>query len=307
MRAWPPAAAREGVELSTAAVLAILAGVFLAELLIFAAVSGRALPTISPFGSATDAAMGQLVVPSAIIAVISVGIVLMLGWSRAAGLTLGSWSMWGVVPLAIMAVAAVVTVQIPRVGAAGGAVLGLVFGGLFFAAFAEEVVFRGFLLHGLTRRVGGRWAVRIGSSLFAAAHIPALISQDLVQGGIPVALLVLFGFAVFLCRIRAATGSIWFASGVHALWNFVTVGVVGLAFSVDDVPAAFVAIKLVPVVIGLVIAVRLARHHDVGDVAPMPVGGSLGRFQPLPPPVPDPSVVWMPAVPAVPPPRPDLP
>jgi hypothetical protein len=149
--------------------------------------------------------------------------------------------------------------------------------------------------------------VQVGSALFAAAHIPALVGQDVVQGGVGAALFVLFGFGVFLCRVRAATGSIWFASGVHALWNFITVGVVGLAFSIDDVPAAFVAIKLVPVVIGLVIAVRLARHHDIRVVPPMPASGSVGSFHPLPAPVRDPSLVWARAVPPPPPPRPDLP
>ncbi|MGH2635780.1 MAG: hypothetical protein ACRDHU_06525, partial [Actinomycetota bacterium] len=100
-RRWPPTADPEGVDLSTGAVLGILAGVFLAELLAYVATAGSVLPAVSPFGSPNETATRLLVVPAAISAAISLGLVLLLGWRRAAGLALGSMSPWGVVPLVI--------------------------------------------------------------------------------------------------------------------------------------------------------------------------------------------------------------
>jgi hypothetical protein len=127
-------------------------------------------------------------------------------------------------------------------------------------------VFRGFLLHGLGRRMGGRDAVLLGSALFSAGHVPSLLSAELDGGGIAISLVVLFGLGVLLCRIRVATGSIWFASGVHALWNFVTVAVVG--FSTTDVPIALALLKLVPIVIGLKLAAGLSKTPRFGVVVP---------------------------------------
>jgi hypothetical protein len=166
----------------------------------------------------------------------------------------------------------VVTVGLPSVSSRGRALVGVVLLGLFLSALSEEILFRGVLLHGLTRRLGGRSAVLIGSSLFAAAHLPTLTDEKQAAGEIAVALTVLFGFGVLLCRIRVATESVWYATGVHTLWNFVTVGVVGWAYPADELPAAFVLLKLVPVVVGLALAVRVARSPKLAaeGVPPMP-------------------------------------
>lgn len=77
----------------------------------------------------------------------------------------------------------------------------------------------------------------VGSLLFSGAHIPTLVIQGQVDA---MTLVVLFGFGVFLCRIRTATGSIWLPTGVHTLWNFMTFVVLGSAGSLEDIPAAFV-------------------------------------------------------------------
>jgi hypothetical protein len=62
---------------------------------------------------------------------------------------------------------------------------------------------------------------------------------------------------------------------------------VGWAHSPEDLPPAFVALKLVPVVIGLVMAVRL-RRFGPGGGPPMPVAVDppvVSRFpRSLPPP-----------------------
>jgi membrane protease YdiL (CAAX protease family) len=286
-RSWPPKAEREAVELGAPAVLAILVGGWLLELIVFA-ITGPGLAPPAPSDTPTRFVTRLLVVPGAITVGISLGIVLVLGWHRAAGLGLGSASRWGIVPFAILLVATAVTLSLPDVSGAGPGFVGLFFLGVLLAALAEEIMFRGFLQHGLTRRIGGRRAVLVGSLLFSGAHIPALVVQGQVDS---MTLVVLFGFGVLLCRIRTATGSIWLPTGVHTLWNFVTFLVVGSAASLEDISPAFVAVKLIPVLVGLVIALRLlARAPDSKrPAAPIVVFATqpgLALFPPPPPPLP---------------------
>lgn len=286
-RNWPPAAERQPIELSVPAVVAIFVGGWLLELIAFAAIAEEAIPSLAPFGSPNRAVTRLLIIPGAMTLGVSIGIVLVLGWHRAAGLGLGSASPWGVAPFAILVVASLVTAGLPEVSSSGLGFLGLLLLGVFLAATAEEVLFRGFLAHGLTRRIGGRRAVLIGSVLFSAAHIPALVSQGQID---TMSLTVLFGFGVLMCKIRAETGSIWLASGVHALWNFVTFAVLGTTSLAENIPPAFVAVKVIPVAAGLVIAGRLLAARDSNTpVAPMiPVFTTLlalGMFPPPPPPL----------------------
>jgi membrane protease YdiL (CAAX protease family) len=319
--AWPPTAPAEGAELSLPAVLAILVAAYLAMLFAFAAAARGTLPYLSPYGSAGDFVTRQLIVPSAIVVGMSVGLVLMLRWQRVTGLGLGRVDPWGTVPLAVFAVATVVTLTMPNVSSRGPGFIGFILTGLFLAALSEEIVFRGFLLHGLGRRMGGRDAVLLGSALFSAGHVPSLLSAELDGGGIAISLVVLFGLGVLLCRIRVATGSIWFASGVHTLWNFVTVAVVG--FSTTDVPIALALLKLVPIVIGLKLAAGLSKTPRLGVVVPsvpatalagpgLASDGALRPFAPIASPIPaaSPWVVRSAAEapslpPPPPPPRPD--
>jgi membrane protease YdiL (CAAX protease family) len=312
--AWPPTAPAEGAELSLPAVLAILAAGYLATLFAYAAAARGTLPYVAPYGSAGDLVTRQLIVPSAIVVGLAVGLVLMLRWQRVAGLGPGRLDPWGTVPLAVFAVATVVTFTMPRVSSRGPGFIGVVLAGLFLAALSEEILFRGFLLHGLGRRMGGRQAVLMGSALFSAGHVPALISVDLDAVGIGVSLVVLYGLGVLLCRIRVATGSVWFATGVHTLWNFVTVAVVG--YAATDVPLALALLKLVPIVVGLKLAAGLSRTRRSGDVlpsVPAPAGpallpsAGLRPFAPIAPssPAGSPWVVRpQPGVPSLPPPPP---
>jgi membrane protease YdiL (CAAX protease family) len=245
-------------------------------LLAFAAAARGTLPYLSPYGSAEGFVTRQLIVPSAIVVAMSVGLVLMLRWQRVTGLGLGRIDPWGTVPLAVFAVATVATFTMPHVSSRGPGFIGMVLAGLFLAALSEEILFRGFLLHGLGRRMGGRDAVLLGSAVFSAGHVPSLLSAELDGGGIAISLVVLFGLGVLLCRIRVATDSIWFASGVHTLWNFVTVAVVG--FSTTDVPIAVALLKLVPIVLGLKLATSLSKRSRPGVVtATVPATAIAGR------------------------------
>jgi hypothetical protein len=112
-------------------------------------------------------------------------------------------------------------------------------------------------------------------------------------------LVVLFAFGVLMCRIRVSTESIWFASGTHALWNFVTFGIAG-AYTIDEFPAAFVLLKIASIVFGLVLAVRVARTSkapvtavpappvELHLAAPTGASAAVVSRMPLPPPPPPP-------------------
>lgn len=286
-RIWPPAADREGMELSVPAVLAILVIGWLLLLVIFAAAGGGlGSTTPSDADSPTLVVTRQFVVPSTITVVMSLGIVFLLGWHRVVGLGIGTASRWGIVPLATLLVASVVTLRLPQVSEAGPGFVGLFFLGLLLAALAEEILFRGFLQHGLTRQIGGRRAVLVGSMLFAAAHIPTLVVQRQLS---PVTLVAMFGLGVLLCRIRAATGSIWLPTGVHTLWNFVIIAAFGSVRSLEDDPVViFAVLQFVMIVVGVVIGVRLlARPPDPKRPAPpMVVFATQPGLALLPPPPP---------------------
>ena len=97
---------------------------------------------------------------------------------------------------------------------------------LYFAAFmlqgaSEEVLFRGFLLSAISRRIGVFWAAVLSSALFAVMHIGSL--QGLLD------LLVIFMIGALLSMITVRTNSLWAACGLHSAWNFVS----GLLFAVN--------------------------------------------------------------------------
>jgi membrane protease YdiL (CAAX protease family) len=81
----------------------------------------------------------------------------------------------------------------------------------------EEILYRGFLLHGLTRRLGTFWAFVGSSALFALAH-----SIPWGWPPTPFSFAMLFGFGVVACTLRIETGSIWYPIAFHALYNFMS-------------------------------------------------------------------------------------
>jgi len=97
---------------------------------------------------------------------------------------------------------------------------------VYFAAFviqgaSEEVLFRGFLLSAISRRIGVFWAAVLSSTLFAAMHIATL------EGVLDFLVIFLIGFLLAMITVR--TNSLWAACGLHSTWNFVS----GLLFPVN--------------------------------------------------------------------------
>lgn len=96
-------------------------------------------------------------------------------------------------------------------------------GFLLAAAFAEELLFRGYPLQVLGRRFGGAFAVGSTSVVFAAAHAanPDTTTLSFVNT-------VLAG--VLLGVVYWRTFSLWMATGLHMGWNLAMAGL-GLSVS----------------------------------------------------------------------------
>lgn len=92
-----------------------------------------------------------------------------------------------------------------------------VFNTVVLAAVCEEALFRGFLLRGLKRVIGGDAAVIFSAALFALGH-------DSVM-----ALLPIFSFGLVLGYVYDRTGSLWVPIGLHAAFNAATMTILLLA------------------------------------------------------------------------------
>ena len=86
-------------------------------------------------------------------------------------------------------------------------------GACLMVGVLEETVMRGFLLARLTRTMGFIWASLLTSALFLAGHIPNA-GESLI--GLASAGVV----ALVFCYSIWKTGSLWWAIGFHAAWNW---------------------------------------------------------------------------------------
>jgi membrane protease YdiL (CAAX protease family) len=168
-----------------------------------------------------------------------------------------------VLPLAALSLATVLVVAgaeaVPG-GAADGVLLVLA---LLLGALREEVAFRGFLLHGLTKRLGATSAILVTSMLFAAYHLPRYLREHRPPAEMAALLLVAFGVGVFLCLVRIQTGSIWLPALIHGLWNTL-VDVGHWTFPAGELPDAYVVLQTVPFAVGIVMALFLALRGISG-------------------------------------------
>jgi membrane protease YdiL (CAAX protease family) len=91
---------------------------------------------------------------------------------------------------------------------------GLGWGVVFMAvALHEEFGFRGYLLFTFSKRLGFWRAALLLSLLFAGAHIPN-------PGETPLGILHVLMIGVIWCLTIRRTGTLWFAVGYHAAWDW---------------------------------------------------------------------------------------
>jgi membrane protease YdiL (CAAX protease family) len=81
-------------------------------------------------------------------------------------------------------------------------------------AFAEEVLFRGYLFGVLREELGRPRAYLLGNALFALVHLlrPGALVFKLAYG------LGLFLVGAVLCQLAEARGTLWPGIGLHAGW-----------------------------------------------------------------------------------------
>lgn len=103
-----------------------------------------------------------------------------------------------------------------RLALAPGAIVGYAaLWGLVFltVGFFEEFLFRGYTQFTLTTGIGFWPAAILLSAGFASAHLAN-------KGEGPVGALSVFVIAMFFCLTLRRTGSLWFAVGLHAAWDW---------------------------------------------------------------------------------------
>lgn len=184
------------------------------------------------------------------------GVVAGIGWRTAVGLVKGRFSWFGLLPILALTIASLAASGLPGEARVGPGLQFMTAIGVLAACLTEEVVFRGFLFHGLTRRLGGWTAMFASSLLFAVYHVPRGVREGWSGEYMVISLISYFAIGMYLCRVRAETGSLLFPAAIHTLWNLTLTGIWIWAIP-DGMPSSFAFILLAIRVAGLFIAAGL--------------------------------------------------
>lgn len=103
------------------------------------------------------------------------------------------------------------------------------FFGFTVQSSAEELLFRGWLLGRVTEKKGQMWGIAINSAMFAILHLMAYDFDAASGTTIFIFVLMTLLFSVFLSVVTIKQGSVWFACGWHAGWNWFFISGFGLA------------------------------------------------------------------------------
>lgn len=90
-------------------------------------------------------------------------------------------------------------------------IMGLV--AMTFVAFFEELLLRGYLQWTVSRGIGFWWAALVLSASFASLHL-------FNKGESPVGIFAAGAIGLVFCLSLWYTGSLWWAIGFHALWDW---------------------------------------------------------------------------------------
>lgn len=137
---------------------------------------------------------------------------------RALGIRFWEGCIWGFAALSaiLLVLRATGHFQIDSVALRGSALLryALAWAAVFLAVGVnEEFTFRGYLLFVFSRRVRFWRAALLLSVLFGAAHLPN-------HGENALGILQVVEFALLMCFTLRRTGTLWFAVGFHAAWDW---------------------------------------------------------------------------------------
>jgi hypothetical protein len=128
--------------------------------------------------------------------------------------------------------------------------MGLLADQFLFFATSEEIVFRGFLLGQLYRKlrdlrsVGLAWsfAIVISQSFFVLMHVPHRIYEHVPAADLPVNLALTGACGVLFCLVYLRTGNLLVAVVVHAVCNVPTLLPSPLSWRTKNLCLAFAAL-----------------------------------------------------------------
>ena len=129
---------------------------------------------------------------------------------------LAAGTVLGLLPIAVPSLALLATGQLDAVAAEPGSwwsAAALSLANLFPAAFAEEILLRGYVFAVLREAIGWKWTIISTSIAFGLLHVwnPGSDAQS-------IALVTMAGF--FLAAVYLATKSLWAATMAHFIWNW---------------------------------------------------------------------------------------
>jgi membrane protease YdiL (CAAX protease family) len=129
---------------------------------------------------------------------------------------LAAGTVLGLLPIAVPSLALLATGQLDAVAAEPGSwwsAAALSLANLFPAAFAEEILLRGYVFAVLREAIGWKWTIISTSIVFGLLHVwnPGSDAQS-------IALVTMAGF--FLAAVYLATKSLWAATMAHFIWNW---------------------------------------------------------------------------------------
>lgn len=261
-----PAATRVPITLGRAlGVLVLYAVVFLVAGL----VSGVDYDEIT---DSTSNVVGFVVVPVGLGIVATLGLTARWGWwhplfHEDEPLTRPRWR-W-LIPALFCGTILVTLIASPWHEFSTGLVL-LILGGTLMVGFAEEIIFRGYLLVGARSRYTEVGAWFLSSGLFALFHGLNILTGQAVGATIQQMLFAfLMGSGLYL--IRRISGLLVVGMVIHGLWDFSSFLGAGRGDTTDDFPntlaaAPFTYGAMIAVVVVLVITFR--RHGAADDAAP---------------------------------------
>lgn len=93
----------------------------------------------------------------------------------------------------------------------------------------EELMARAFLMNTLRKRTSVLAAVLVSATMFAIPHLPSMLDMGGVY--VIVGIVNLYLVSVVFSALVLRRNNIWTAWGLHAAWNFVLYGVLGLPLS----------------------------------------------------------------------------
>ncbi len=141
--------------------------------------------------------------------------------------------------------------------------------GVALIGFAEELVTRGLIIVGLRADLSKVWVWLISSFLFGLLHsINALFGQGASDTVTQIIFAFVLGTALYV--VRMATGLLFVAMILHALWDFGVLGANGTGGEPSSIGGVLAMLGIILAFVSLFWIIRAKDSSDVAEVAATP-------------------------------------